>query len=143
MSFTRRRDNMSIEPDNAFEEIKNIYLNNLNFSEELVDYLSNEDIIMTFVEGRYVSYIANKFCMEESDIENIIESYLGFTGWKYDLDFNPYDLYIASSKLFDDYIFNCYLVSPNFSQQLVLATYFICRVFDELKERMDNEYYRT
>lgn len=134
---------MSIESENAFEEIKNIYLNNLHFSEDLIDYLSNEEILMTCIDGRSVSYIAKRFFIAEVEVENIIKEYLGFSGWKYDLDFSPHSIYNASIKSLDDYIFNCYLISPNSSQQLVLTTYFICRVFDELKERMDNEYYRT
>jgi len=134
---------MSIEQKDAFEEIKNIYLNNLHFSEHLVDYLSSEEILLTCIEGRSVSYIVNKFWIETAEAEYILKEYLGFSGWRHDLDFNPYSIYKASNKLLDDYIFNCYLISPNSSQQLILTTYFICRVFDELKERMDNEYYRT
>jgi len=134
---------MSIDFENAFDEIKRIYLDNLHFSEDLVDYLSNEEILIMCVSGRANSFIAKKFNMEEIEVEKIIEEYLGFTGWRYDIDFNPYDIYLSSNKTFDDYIFNCYLFSSNYSQQLILATYFICRVFDELRERMDNEYYRT
>lgn len=134
---------MSIDPEDSFNELKRAYIDNLNFSEVLVDYLSNEEIILTCVEGRSNKYIATKFVITEEEIESILSEYLGFSGWKYDLDFNCYEFYEASHKNLDDYIFNCYLVSPTFSQQLVLATYFICRVFDELKERMDNEYYRT
>lgn len=131
------------EPEEVFNEIRDIYINNLKFSTELVDYLSNEEILLHSVQGRSNSYIASKYLMLEEDVQKIVSDYLGFNGWKYDLDVNCYDFYLVSKKGFDDYVFNCYLVSPNFSQQLVLATYFICRIFDELKERMDNEYYRT
>lgn len=132
-----------MEQEDVFETIKKFYMSKLHFTESLVDYLSNEEVLLACVEGHSNFSISNKFFIEEPVIESIIKDYLGFSGWKHDLDFSPYDIYKASSKTMEEYIFNCYMISPNSSNNLVLTTYFICRIFDEIKERMDNEYYRT
>jgi len=129
--------------ENDYDKIKKFYVDKLNFSEELVEYLANEELILTCVEGRSNSYLSNKYNASVENIVEMLQKYLGFNGWERDLDFNPFDIFEVSCRLLDDYGFNLTLISPTITDEQIVSTFFICKVFTELRERMNNEYYKT
>lgn len=77
----------------AWEAIKTFYTDKFGVSPDLVDILSVFDVLKLCASGACNMSISDFLYIEEQATINILDAYLGFTGWETDLSFSPLGLY--------------------------------------------------
>lgn len=81
------------EKRDTWSNIKEFYTKRFGISPELVDIMSVFDILKLCASGSSNIAISKFLGETEESIMEINDAYLGFMGWKMDLDFSPLKFY--------------------------------------------------
>lgn len=88
--------------NNLWDNVKKFYKERFGIDAELVDIMSNRDVLLMFVSGYSTSTISTSLNIEESEINDVIYRYLGTVGWDKDLSISPIRMYRDGKNLPDD-----------------------------------------
>lgn len=125
----------------VWELILEFYEKELKIPRKITDYLSVSDILKNCAMGLSNSRIAKS--NELDDIEYItitVNYYLGFPGWKRDLDFSPLAIYNRSRGSFLIYEQEITMISTESFNGDIRISFDICKRYSEIKEEIDKYY---
>ena len=81
-------------------DLVKFYGDNFHIPAIVVEYMVVLDILRESVTGYSNSRISNKYDLSIQEVSEILNEFLGFAGWNFDLDFNPIALYNKSNSNF-------------------------------------------
>jgi len=109
--------------EEKWKVIKQFYLDNFDIPGDLVDLLSDNDILTMCVSGSSNSSISRILDIDEDSVKNVIVAIFGFDGWVADLSFNP--LRVANTK-------GEYLANNSMTEMI--------RIYESIQTRLENEW---
>ena len=126
--------------ETLWDYIKDIYSRKFNIPPLITDFIAVERIVYKSASGysnRRISFAINE-SMEY--IRQVLEDFIGFSGWDNDLDFNPLALYNRNKDNYDEYMREVSMISSITSDFYTSLTYKVCERYTKMKERI-KEYY--
>jgi hypothetical protein len=131
-----------------WDEIKQFYMDNFGISPDLVDLLADNDIITLCASGSSNDSISVSLDIDRSAIDTIILNVFDFTGWKYDLDVNPLNIYNDLAFIKNKGGYPLYkdfrdVVSKKDStiKDIDIKTMFrLCKLYNSISTRLDREW---
>lgn len=124
---------------NLFNYLHNFYIDKLNFTEEEFELLCNISILNLCAEGLSNNSIVRRTNIVGDSVVETIKKYFYFDGWEKDLDLNPLKVYNSSEDL-DEYVYNISMVSPLMELDIIMQSYYICKLYIELDNRLEKKY---
>lgn len=119
-------------------EIIAAYEDILNIPRHIIEYVAVHMTLLYVVSGKSNDSIASIQDITADDVEHDCVEFLGFTGWKEDLDINPLFVY---NRVNGDYTtFVGWLIETGMSREQIEQAFTICKKFKEIEEQI-NEYY--
>jgi len=131
-----------MDDSKSWETIKEFYMEKFGTEENLVELMSNYDILLACVSGVSNAKICYHLDISEETLVNVLNEYLSFNGWETDLDVNPYMLYKKSGKSYSELVFQSQVedVSKLYSDDEIETMFRICSVFYRLEDTLRNEW---
>lgn len=109
-------------------------------TKEILDYIAVNDILLCCATGLSNSTIANKYSNNTNYIKDVLNEFLNFSGWEYDLDINTYYVYDTAGENPDSFKMMINLLTPLLNDDEIEKAFNICKKYKEIKKRID-EYY--
>lgn len=120
-----------------YDVVKQFYIDKFNLDPDLVDLTSNYSILLMCASGAGNKSIAKFLDIPEGSVELVLNEVFGFTGWKEDLDINPYKIYKEFHGDRDKW--NDVLWSQG--RTIVLDSVFnVCETMERIDKRMEDEW---
>ena len=127
--------------DSIWEFTKDFYEKELGVPKEVVEYLAVIDVISLVASGHSNHTISNTLeKMNELYIESICRKFLGFEGWKQDLDVNTYFVYKNTGRNFDAFYAQVDNLTPLFTDAIITKAFEICGRFEYMKKEIKKHY---
>jgi hypothetical protein len=134
--------------EEKWNDVKQFYVNSFGISPELVDLLADNDILTLCVSGSSNATISTNLDIDVECVNEIILNILDFTGWKYDLDINPLNVYNDLAfidnkggyplyKEFDAIIIK---KDPSIVDKDRKTMFRLCKLYDSISSRLDKEW---
>lgn len=111
----------------------------LKSGSDLLDLISNYDILLQVAQGKSNKTIALSTDLSIEDIDKIVKKYYNFSGFSEDLDFNPRAIF-KRTKSADEFAYESTLISAVSSPNIISTAYDICKIFSEIERRLDKEW---
>lgn len=112
----------------------------LRIPPHISDYIAIQDILRLCTYGLDNKTISNRLEMTLGYVEDAIRHYFEHSGWEESLDFNPYFIYKRAKTKFGSYKDEIELVSVKSSFDFILASYMICKIYDNVTLTIDKYY---
>ncbi len=112
----------------------------LSIPPHVSDYIAIQDILRLCTFGLSNKTISERLQMQVGYIQDTLKHYFEFEGWDETLDFNPYFIYERATKKFNLYKNEIETVSATHNFDFILASFMICRIYDEIEETVNNYY---
>ena len=123
----------------SWAKIKRFYWHTFGIPERIIDYMAVTDIIKKFLTGYSNMRIANTLKLSTKYVEDVLEEYIGFRGWKTDLDVNPLAIYNRCRGNYRCFVEDIRSVSSVISENFMIALYYLVKMYYQLvKEIEDN-----
>lgn len=125
-----------MEKQSNWEAVKEFYKEKFDLDGKLVELNANYTILLMCASGASNESIATFLEIPEHSVELILNEVFGFTGWKKDMDYNPYKLYRESNGDMVKFreLFTSHGVDVSFS------LYLLCRGMKGIDDRLENEW---
>jgi len=123
---------------NVWEEIKRLISDTTGISVGMVDLLAVKEILFQCVSGLSVSHIANYVDQDEKYVREVLEDFLGFGGWTFDLDFSPISCYNRSNNM-EEFMESVKSFSPLTTKFVAIMAYEQCERYKELERKLEND----
>lgn len=117
-----------------FDDIKEFYKTTFGLSEEMVELVSDYDVVLLCCSGASNKYISEYLDIPLEDVEKILTRRIGFEGWVLDLHSNPYAIYLKVNG--DEEKFKGSFDSMAYYKPI----YDMCKKFEEMYIRINNEW---
>lgn len=128
---------------NTWELIKDIYKENFSVDGKVIDYIAINDILLQCVSGLSNKKISFSTDLDLPYVEATLFSYLGFSGWKKDLDLSPWYVYqsvYGNRMAFEKKIYD---LTKLLNDDIIDLAYRICAIYDSIKKEIDKFYERS
>jgi hypothetical protein len=124
----------------TWDLIKEIYEKNFNVEGTVIDYIAINDILLQCVSGLSNKKISFSTDVDLQYVEATLFTYLGFSGWKQDLDLSPWYVYqsvygsrFAFEKKIND-------LTKLVNDDIIDLAYRICSIYDSIKKEIEKFY---
>lgn len=126
-----------LEPKELWEYLKEFYKEKFGIEPNLVDVMSNIDILKLCATGASNGSISKTLDIDVEDIADVLDKYFAFRGWLSDLESNP--LLVYKSKDFEtleeykNFLFSTYGTFDGIEEMYnsVVVTTMLERLLDE------------
>ena len=119
-------------------QIRKLYSEAYNMPERVVDILSVQEYLLGCASGLSSLKIADFDEKEKIYVETILFEFIGFRGWEYDLDLNPWHVYRSCYGNRDCFSKKIWDLTNLLSYGTIDLAYRICKIYDELRKEIDN-----
>lgn len=123
----------------AYDLIKKIYKDKLNIDEEIIDLLSEMDIMYYCATGTSNLAISNLLNIDIETVENILKNRFNFSGWKDTLDFNPLFVY-NKSKGIEEFYYKIIMAILNYPKFILKKSYEIANLYTQYEKIIDEKF---
>ena len=121
-----------------WEKVKELIHNKTGISFEVLDLLAVNEILLQCVQGLSIAHIAYYVDQDEDYVSNVLEEFLGFSGWSLDLDFSPIVCYNRTNSLVE-FLKEVDSFSPLTTKFVAKLSYEICRKYKKLERIIKND----
>ena len=119
-------------------EIREYLSESGNIPEIVVDYLAVSNILQMCVRGLSNCKIAYFNHIDEDIIESALFRFLGFKGWDFDLDLDPWRVYVMTHGDFISYELRIMSLTNLLNCGIIQATYKLCKKYNTIKEEIEH-----
>ena len=120
-------------------EFKKLYRSMFHANDRVVDLIAVYEILLFSVSGRSNLSISRYLDMDIDYVSDVLQEFLKFQGFEYDLDINPSCVFDRVTN-FDEFVEDIKLISPlSFDKEMILW-YSVCNKFDSIRKEIDNFY---
>lgn len=120
-------------------KFRKFYSELYHIKNSLVDMIAVYEILLFCASGRSNKTIARFLDMEEDYVSDVLEEFISFRGFEYDLDLNPSSIFDRVEN-FEEFVNEVKLVSPLSVDTELILWYSVCTRFNSIRERIDKFY---
>ncbi len=120
-------------------EIRGLLSESSNMPELVIDYKAVSNILQMCVRGLANFKIAYFNNMGEKEVERIIFQFLGFKGWEFDLDIDPWRMYTVTSGNHELYELELLNLTNLLGCGIIQLSYKLCEKYKTIQEEI--QYY--
>lgn len=125
--------------EDSWETIKKLYEEKFNIPPRIVDLVAVEDILSQCVEGLSNKIIAFSYNDDITYVEKVLKEFIGFEGWKEDLDINPLKIFTTHPEYLE-YCSHIATISPLVTQGAINRSYNLCRKYKDIRKEIEKYY---
>lgn len=111
-----------------------MYEDKLGIPPEITELLSVIDILLKCVQGLSNDTIARYTETSPEYVSNVLEKYLNFKGWSFDLDFSAIEVY-NNCRSKEEFSFSVKLLSPMTKDMEEI--YCVCQKYEFLERKLE------
>ena len=119
-------------------EIRGLLSESRNMPELVIDYMAVSNILQMCVRGLANFKIAYFNHIDEDEVKRIIFQFLGFGGWEFDLDIDPWRMYAVTSGNFEVYELEMLNLTNLLECGIIRLSYKLCEKYKTIKEEIQN-----
>jgi len=123
----------------VWEDVQKIYLEKFNIPPKILDLIACDEVMLLCVSGLSNQVISQHVEQDEEYIKSILKEFLGFEGWQFDLDINPFFQY-TKYKQYDSFISNFAVLSPATEEFIAQKSFNLCRKFEKIRKEIEPYY---
>ena len=105
--------------------------------EIVIDYISVSNILKLCVNGLSNDKIAYFNDTSIKYVESILFRYLGFKGWTFDLDLNPWRIYQTSLGNYELYEMKIWSLTNIINCDIIHLSYNLCKKYENIREEIE------
>jgi hypothetical protein len=125
--------------EKTWETVRKYYTEKFDIPPRIVDAIACDELLLLCVSGLTNRSIAYHLDMDIEYVEKVVQEFLKFRGWDYDLDINPFHVY-NNHKEYEDFCETSRIITPLLNKTEMNKSYNLCRKFEKLRKEI-NEYY--
>ena len=117
-------------------KIRGLLSESSNMPELVIDYMAVANILQMSVRGLANFKIAYFNSMDEETIKRTIFQFLVFDGWEFDLDLDPWRMYIVTSGNFELYELQILSLTNLLDCGIIQLSYKLCKKYEQIREEI-------
>ena len=104
--------------------------------ELVIDYMAVTNILQMCVRGLANFKIAYFNSMDEEMIQRTIFQFLGFNGWEFDLDLDPWRMFVVSNGNYELYELQILSLTNLLDCGIIQLSYKLCKKYEQIREEI-------
>lgn len=124
-----------------WKQITELYERLLNIPRHVIEYVAVYDYVLLSASGKSNKTISEIYDIDMDSLQVDLFEFLGYSGWKEDLDINPLFIYKSVGGMIEKFVIACRADSKILYPIEIELAYSVCERFVEM-EKSINEYYR-
>jgi hypothetical protein len=117
-------------------EIRGLLSESSNTPELVIDYMAVINILQMCVRGLANLKIARFNGMDEEMVRRTIFQFLGFNGWKFDLDLDPWRMFVVTNGNFESYKLQILSLTNLLNCDIIQLSYKLCKKYEQIREEI-------
>ncbi len=133
------------ETNESWGKILELIEASLSVPRRIIELIAVKDILTLSASGVANHKIASVLDLDPFYVKSVLIEFIDFSGWAYDLDLNPYSIFInlisKGYTEFTDFKKELFVISPYMNDEILTRNAFqICRRLYDIEREIEKEY---
>ena len=117
-------------------KIRGLLSESSNTPELVIDYMAVTNILQMSVRGLANFKIASFNGMDEEMVKHTLFKFLGFGGWEFDLDLDPWRMFVVTNGNFELYELQILSLTNLLDCDIIQLSYKLCKKYKQIREEI-------